>query len=194
VHRGGGPNHIHRAPLNDDEIVRFVACPEHSVADGNVLHDRITPEASEQLGRRDRVGDTCVRAGGAFFGHRNPFSVVCLGRSPRTGETTANAGVRKLRGNPDVENGYQVTGDRRCTVESNVLLWTIPYPFVRLLKQNDGDQASEAGVSLVVADPGLTFITLIAEPGSPSHDDLQLLSSWAATPENTEAAAAKETT
>jgi hypothetical protein len=107
--------------------------------------------------------------------------------------------------------------------------------------QNHGDQASEAGVSLVgqdvgtpvvafngtallgrryphrrgedagrlpamgdltldfkvmelVADPGLTFITLIAEPGSPSHDDLQLLSSWAATPENTEAAAAKETT
>jgi transcriptional regulator with XRE-family HTH domain len=57
-----------------------------------------------------------------------------------------------------------------------------------------GDLTLDFKVMELVADPGLTIITLIAEPGSPSQDDLQLLSSWAATPENTEAAAAKETT
>lgn len=30
-------------------------------------------------------------------------------------------------------------------------------------------------------DPGLTITTLSAEPGTPSHDGLNLLASWAAT-------------
>ena len=79
---GGGPNQIHRSPLNDDEIVCFVACPEYGVADGNVLRDGITSEASDLLGRKNREGDACIRVGGAFFRHRNPFPVMGLGRSP----------------------------------------------------------------------------------------------------------------
>jgi hypothetical protein len=47
---GGGTDQIHHSPFNDDEIIGLVACPEHCVTDGNVLHDGVTPEASGLLG------------------------------------------------------------------------------------------------------------------------------------------------
>jgi transcriptional regulator with XRE-family HTH domain len=56
-----------------------------------------------------------------------------------------------------------------------------------------GDLTLDFEVMELIADPGLTFITFSAEPGSPSHDALQLLSSWAATPESTASPAATET-
>jgi len=55
-----------------------------------------------------------------------------------------------------------------------------------------GELTLDFEVMELMADPGLTFITFSAEPGSPSHDALQLLSSWAATQQSTESAAAAE--
>jgi transcription regulator MmyB-like protein len=56
-----------------------------------------------------------------------------------------------------------------------------------------GDLTLDFEVMELIADPGLTFITFSAEPGSPSHDALQLLSIWAATPESATSPAAAET-
>ena len=42
------------------------------------------------------------------------------------------------------------------------------------------------------ADAGLTMAVYTAEPGSPSHDALNLLASWAATLDPAEAASAVE--
>jgi hypothetical protein len=42
------------------------------------------------------------------------------------------------------------------------------------------------------ADAGLTMAVYSAEPGSPSHDALNLLASWAATLDPAEAASAVE--
>jgi hypothetical protein len=42
------------------------------------------------------------------------------------------------------------------------------------------------------ADAGLTMAVYTAEPGSPSHDALNLLASWAATLDQAEAASAVE--
>jgi hypothetical protein len=36
----------------------------------------------------------------------------------------------------------------------------------------------------LAADPGLDLLALSAEPGTPSHDALELLGSWAATIEH----------
>ncbi|UKA60444.1 helix-turn-helix transcriptional regulator [Arthrobacter sp. FW306-2-2C-D06B] len=57
-----------------------------------------------------------------------------------------------------------------------------------------GDLTLDFEVMELIADPGLTFITFSAEPGSPSHDALQLLSSWAATTDATNAVDARGTT
>ncbi|MDR6508382.1 helix-turn-helix transcriptional regulator [Arthrobacter oryzae] len=51
-----------------------------------------------------------------------------------------------------------------------------------------GELELDFEVMELMADPGLTFITFSAEPGSPSHDALQLLSAWAATEANAPAA------
>jgi hypothetical protein len=40
------------------------------------------------------------------------------------------------------------------------------------------------------ADPGLSLVVYSAEPGSPSEDGLNLLASWAATLDQTDAAEA----
>ncbi|MET1089318.1 MAG: helix-turn-helix transcriptional regulator [Arthrobacter sp.] len=56
-----------------------------------------------------------------------------------------------------------------------------------------GELTLDFEVMELMADPGLTFITFSAEPGSPSHDALQLLSSWAATPDSASAASTPET-
>lgn len=46
-----------------------------------------------------------------------------------------------------------------------------------------GELILDFEVAELVADPGLTLVTYSAEAGSPSHDALKLLSSWAATAE-----------
>jgi hypothetical protein len=53
-----------------------------------------------------------------------------------------------------------------------------------------GELILDFEVMELIADPGLTLITFSAEPGSSSHDALQLLSSWAATQQSTESATA----
>jgi len=44
----------------------------------------------------------------------------------------------------------------------------------------------------LAADPGQSLLTYTAEPGSPSQDDLNLLASWAATPDGIEQAASSD--
>jgi transcriptional regulator with XRE-family HTH domain len=53
-----------------------------------------------------------------------------------------------------------------------------------------GELSLDFEVLELTADPGLMLITFSAEPGTPSHDALQLLSSWAATQQSTDSAAA----
>ncbi|MFL4480393.1 helix-turn-helix transcriptional regulator [Paeniglutamicibacter sp. ORCA_105] len=57
-----------------------------------------------------------------------------------------------------------------------------------------GEMALDFEVMTLEGDPTLRLVVFSAEPQSPSHDSLQLLSNWAATLENTERADSRKTT